>query len=165
MWQWDTVAFLWTAPVFSGKIGNKGMTDGGRCVGGLRRGESMDSSSRRVPGEGTRHMCTFEVGSPCFNRGEGVGSGIPAVKTPRSGTLDLTNALLQPGDLGQAFEAMHGGMITVVGCGMDAGCGEEKNMKGRQNGEEFTGSVGHKSVGMKSCWSQETQGSEKASRR
>lgn len=94
MWQWDVVAFPWIASIFSGEVGNKGMTDGGRCVGGLRRGQRMDSSSRRVGGEGTRHTCTFEVGSPyCKGR-----PGTPAVQTPSGGMSDLSKVWCQQRD-------------------------------------------------------------------
>lgn len=66
---------------------------------------------------------------------------------------------------GQALEATHRGMTIVVGCGMYAGCGGVKNMKQGENRKELAGRVGHKSVGMKSCWSQETHRSRNAGRR
>lgn len=103
----------------------------------------MDSSSRRVGSEGTRHMCIYEVGSPYYTRRPGT----PTVQTQSGGMSDLTKAVLQPAE-GQAFEATRRGMIIVVGCGMYAGCGGERNMKQGENREELAGSVGHKSVEM-----------------
>lgn len=46
IWQRGVVEFIFRF-LFLGEIGNKGMKGGGRSVGDLRRGESMELSSRR----------------------------------------------------------------------------------------------------------------------